>query len=67
VLSPERIERYRRMTPRERWREVEELMTLAWRDLRSRPAAERARILAYVREEHEKSDEVLLEALRRLG
>jgi hypothetical protein len=45
--------------------EVEELMTLAWRDLMSRPQEERNRILAAIREEHELSDAVMLEGLRR--
>ena len=47
--------------------EVEELMTLAWRDLRARPPRERERILTWIREEHEKSDALILEGLRRLG
>jgi len=66
VLSDERIAAYRRMTPEERWREVEELMTLAWRALLERSAEERERVLRHVREEHDKSDAVMLEALRRL-
>lgn len=37
MLSDKKIEAYRRMTPEERWREVEELMTLAWRDLLALP------------------------------
>jgi hypothetical protein len=65
MLSPERIEAYRRMSPEERWREVEELMTVAWRDLKARPRDERERILAVIREEHELSDAVMLEGLRR--
>ncbi len=55
------------MTPEERWKEVEELMTLAWRDLKSRPKEERERILALIREESDKSDALILEGLRRLG
>lgn len=66
MLSDERIAAYRRMTPEERWREVEELMTLAWRALLERSAEERERVLRHVREEHDKSDAVMLEALRRL-
>jgi hypothetical protein len=64
MLSPERIQAYRRMTPEERWREVEELMTLAWRTLRELSPEERERRLALLREEHEASDAVLLEHLR---
>ena len=65
MLSKERIERYRRMTPEERWREVEELMTLAWRSLLELPVGEAAantldattiieieRVLARVLEHH---------------
>jgi hypothetical protein len=66
VLSQERIERYRRMTPEERWQEVEELMTLAWLSLLELPQEERERRLAVIREEHEHSDAILIEHLRRL-
>lgn len=55
------------MTPEERWREVEELMTLAWRSLLELPEEERQRRLAIIREEHEVSDRIVLEHLRRLG
>lgn len=65
MLSPERIEAYRRMTPAERWREVEALMTFAWRDLKRRPREERERILAVIRAQHEESDRLMLEGLRR--
>ncbi len=37
MLSPSQIEAYRRMSPAERWREVEALMTLAWRSLKQLP------------------------------
>ena len=67
MLSDEKIEAYRRMTPEERWREVEELMTLAWRMLLELPEDERNRRLAIIREEHEKSDAIILDHLRRLG
>ena len=67
MLSEARIEAYRLMTPEERWREVEELMTLAWRDLQALPEEERNRRLAIIREEHEESDRILIEHLRRLG
>ena len=66
MLSDARIEAYRRMTPEARWREVEELMTLAWRTLQALPAAERERRLAVIREEHDASDAVWMEHLRRL-
>lgn len=65
MLSDEKIEAYRRMTPEERWREVEELMTIAWRSLLELPEEERERRLAVIREEHEESDRRMLEHLRR--
>jgi hypothetical protein len=67
MLSEAKIEAYRRMTPEERWREVDELMTLAWRALLELPEEERQRRLAIIREEHEISDRILLERLRELG
>jgi hypothetical protein len=65
MLSDERIDAYRRMTPEARWREVEELMTLAWRTLQALPEAERERRLSVIREEHDTSDAVWMEHLRR--
>ena len=67
MLSDAKIQAYRDMTPEERWREVEELMTLAWRDLLARPPEERERILRHVREEGDLGDALLLEGLRRAG
>lgn len=67
MLSEQKLAAYRRMTPEERWREVEELMTLAWRTLLEMPEEERRRRLAIIREEHEASDAALLDHLRRLG
>jgi hypothetical protein len=55
------------MTPEERWREVEELMTLAWRALLELPEEERQRRLKVIREEHEESDRVLLAELRKVS
>ena len=66
MLSDAKIEAYRRMTPEERWREVEELMTLAWRTLLAMPEEERNRRLALIREEHEESDAIILAKLRSL-
>ena len=65
-MSAEKIDAYRRMTPEQRWREVEELTTMAWRDLLARPPEERARVLNHIRMEHERSDALILEALRSL-
>jgi hypothetical protein len=63
MLSEEKIRAYRLMSPEERWREVEELMTLAWRSLLALPEEERRRRLQMVRVEHDASDAVLLEHL----
>lgn len=67
MLSQERIEAYRRMSPEERWREVEQLMTLAWRSLLQLPADERQRRLDLDRQWHDEGDRLVLEHLRRLG
>ena len=66
MQSDARIEAYRHMTPEDRWREVENLMTLAWRSLLDLPDAERQRRLAVIRDEHEASDAILLQHLRGL-
>lgn len=65
MLSEDKLEAYRRMTPEERWREVEALMTFAWRSLKSLPREEMERRLAYDTEQHDKSDAIILEFLRR--
>jgi hypothetical protein len=65
MLDEQRLERYRRMTPEERLREVEELMTFAWRSLLELSDEERQRRLDLVREEHELSDAIILAHLRQ--
>lgn len=67
MLSREKLEAYRKMSPEERWKEVEELMTLAWRGLLELPEEERERRQRILREEHEASDRILLEHLGRLA
>jgi hypothetical protein len=67
MLDEQRLERYRRMTPDERWSEVEELMTLAWRSLLELPEEERQRRLDLIREEHELSDAIILAHLRQFS
>ncbi|MBI3267805.1 MAG: hypothetical protein HYZ53_02190 [Planctomycetes bacterium] len=64
MLSEVKLNAYRRMTPEQRWREVEELMQIAWQDLLALPEEERNRRLAIVRAEHDQSDAVLLARLR---
>ncbi|MFO0983038.1 MAG: hypothetical protein U1E76_15140 [Planctomycetota bacterium] len=65
MLDEKRIERYRLMTPEERWLEVEELMTFAWRSLLELPDDERDRRLAVIRNEHDLSNAAILEHLRK--
>ena len=67
MLSLQKIEMYRRMTPQERWKEVEELMTLAWRSLLELPAEERRRRLDLIRREHAESNDRIVEHLRRFA
>ena len=65
MLSEEKIRAYRRMSPEERWSEVEELMTFAWRSLLDLSEEERRRRLLLIREERDASDSALLEHLGR--
>jgi hypothetical protein len=60
VLSDRQIESYRRMTPEERWRIVEELSASAWEALLELPWEERERRLALAREEHRLSNDAML-------
>lgn len=55
------------MTPEERWLETEELMTLAWRFLLELPPKERERRLRVSRQQHEHSDAIVLDHLRRFA
>jgi hypothetical protein len=64
MLSPQQLQAYRSMSPEERWRITEELMTLAWRSLMELPDVDRERRLALVRAEHDAGSQALLEALR---
>ena len=65
MISQAKLEAYRAMTVEERWREVEALMTFAWRSLKQLPHEEVERRLAYDREQHDKSDAIILDYLRR--
>lgn len=64
MLSAEKLEQYRCMSPCERWREVEILMELGWQTLRALPEAERQRRMDILRDQHEASDRVLIARLR---
>jgi hypothetical protein len=65
MLSQAQIEAYRKMTQEERWREVEALMTFAWRYLQQLPKDEVARRLAYDQRQHDEADEIMLAHLRK--
>jgi hypothetical protein len=65
MVSDAQIQRYRAMSQEERWREVEALMTFAWRFLQQLPHEEVARRLALDRQKHDESDEAMLAHLRR--
>lgn len=65
VLGPERLARYRQMTPAQRWAEVEALMDDAWRALQALPANERERRLALVRAQHDAGNRIVQEHLTR--
>lgn len=67
MLDDDRIAAYRKMSPEERWREVAALMTFAWRMLKQLPHEEVARRLAREQSERDKSDEAVLEHLRRMS
>lgn len=64
MLSPSQIEAYRRMTPEERWKIVEELSASAWEALLELPWEERERRLAIAREEHRLSNDNMLRRLK---
>lgn len=61
MLSTKTIDAYRAMTVEERWRIVEELMTLAWRALKQLPEDERERRLAVVRKQLHEGNELIWE------
>lgn len=65
MLSEEQLEAYRNMSQEERWREVEALMTYAWRYLQTLPAEEVQRRLDLDAAEHDKSDQIMLAHLRK--
>lgn len=67
MLSEAKLEAYRNMTVEERWHEVEALMTFAWRFLKELPHEEVERRLAYDRDQHDKSDAIMLDYLRRFS
>jgi hypothetical protein len=65
MLDDERMKAYRAMPQEARWHEVEELMTFAWRFLKSLPHEEVARRLESDRQQHDAADQAMLDHLRR--
>ncbi len=64
MLSDAQLEAYREMKPEERWREVEALMSFAWRFLKELPDEEVERRLAHDRDRHDESDAIILDHLQ---
>jgi hypothetical protein len=67
MLSPSQLDAYRKMSQAERWREVESLMTFAWRALKQLPREEIDRRLAIDRARQDQADEAMLAHLRRFA
>jgi len=66
MIGHDQVERYRMMSQPERWREVEALMSFAWRSLKQLPAEERTRRLKEDERRHDEADEIVLAHLRSL-
>ena len=64
MLSKERLEAYRRMTPAQRWAETVELIETGWRILLSLPPEERERRLEIMRREHQEVNDAVVKALK---
>jgi hypothetical protein len=66
MLSLEQLERYRRMTPGERFRVTAELARSDWAYLESLPDPDRRLRLELMRRRREESNRRLVDVLRRL-
>jgi len=64
MLSKERLEAYRKMTPAQKWAETVELIESGWRMLLSLPPEERERRLETMRREHQAVNDAVVKALR---
>ena len=64
MLSKERLEAYRRMTPVERWDEFMRLCQSDWDMLLALPPEERERILDASRREHQEANDAVVKALK---
>jgi len=63
VLSKERLEAYRRMTPAQRWAETLELFDYGWEILMRLPKEERERRLEIARRERQRVNDAIAKAL----
>jgi hypothetical protein len=64
MLSMERLEAYRRMTPAEKWAVTVELIEGGWRMLLSLPPEELDRRLEIMRREHQAVNDAVVNTLR---
>jgi hypothetical protein len=63
MLSEERLEAYRRMTPAERWAQTLTLIDYGWEMLMQLPAEERERRLEIMRRERDRVNTAVAKAL----
>jgi hypothetical protein len=63
VLSKERLEAYRRMTPAQRWAETLALVDYGWEVLMRLPKEERERRLEIARRERQRVNDAIAKAL----
>lgn len=64
VLSKERLEAYRRMTPAQKWQETLLLLDYGWEMLLRLPYEERERRLAIMRRERQEVNDRVAKALK---
>jgi hypothetical protein len=64
MLSKERLEAYRRMTPAEKWAETMELIDYGWQMLMTLPPEERERRLEIMRRERQAVNDAVAKALK---
>ncbi len=64
MLSKERLEAYRKMTPQQKWAETRELIESVWAILSSLPPEERERRLELMRRERQAVNDAVAKALK---
>jgi len=64
MLSKERLEALRKMTPAQKWEETMMLLDFGWEILSSLPYEERERRLAIMRRQQEESNDAIVKALK---